>query len=74
MVCLNSGKNGKPQIPDLFLFIVDRSGVQQPSGHCEPPGPDIADVKSQGTAAWTNGEKTYLLVGLGNADFLKQYY
>jgi hypothetical protein len=53
---------------------VDRSAVQQPSGHCETPGPDIADVKSTATAAWTNGEKIYLLAGSGNADFLKQYY
>jgi hypothetical protein len=74
MVCLNSGKNGAPKTPDLFLFIVDRAGVQQPSGHCGAPGPDIVDVRSKATASWTNGQKTYLLAGAGNADFLKQYY
>jgi hypothetical protein len=74
MVCFNSGKNGNPQTPDLFLFILDRSGVQPPSGHCGGPGPDIADVKSLATAGWINGEKTYLLAGSGSADFLKPYY
>jgi hypothetical protein len=73
MVCLNSGKNGDAKTPDLFLFIVDRSGVQQPSGHCGGPGPDVADIKSTATAGWTNGEKTYLLAGAGSGDFLKQY-
>jgi hypothetical protein len=74
MVCLNSGKNGTPKTPDLFLFIVDRSGVQEPSAHCAGPGPAMADVKTLATAGWTNGDKTYLLAGSGDQEFLKRFY
>jgi hypothetical protein len=74
MVCFNSGKNGNPKSPDLFLFVVDRVAVQEPSGHCGPPTPDVVDVRSRATASWIDGEKTYLLAGDGSQEFLKQYY
>jgi hypothetical protein len=73
MVCFNSGKGG-PGAPDLFLFIVDRSAVQEPSTHCPGPGPAVADVKSLATVSWIDGGKTYLLAGTGDQEFLKRFY
>ncbi len=70
MVCFNSRKDATPKGPDLFLFIVDRSAVAQaPTAN----SPQFAQIKSLATASWSSGDKTYLLAGLGNEKFLKQY-
>jgi hypothetical protein len=71
MICLSSGKVGIPKTGDLFLFIVDNTAVKGPL-----PGPTpvvTQDRKSIVSGSWTSGNKTYILAGLGDEDFLKQY-
>lgn len=71
MICLTSGKAGVPKTGDLFLFIVDNSAVKGPL-----PGPTpvvTQDRKSIISSSWSSGDKTYILAGLGDEDFLKQY-
>jgi hypothetical protein len=77
MICLNSGKNADPKKPDLFLFVVDNGSITGP-----PPGstPVVTqDTKSPVSGkgivsgSWTSGNKTYILAGLGDEDFLKQF-
>jgi hypothetical protein len=70
MVCLNSGKNGKPKQPDLFLFIVDNSSIKSP-----PSAAPVVTQVRRGivSSSWSSGDKTYILAGLGDEDFLKQY-
>jgi hypothetical protein len=71
MICFNSGKNGKPKNPDLFLFVIDKTLVKDP-----PPGvPLISQArKSLVSGSWTSGDKTYVLAALGNEDFLRKYF
>jgi hypothetical protein len=62
MICMNSGKNGAPKTPDLFLFVVDRSAVKNPP-------PDNSSQKTPvgklATASWSAGDKVYLLAASG---------
>ena len=64
MICMNSGKNAAPMTPDVFLFVVDRSAVQDP-----PPdnAPEKAPVGKLATASWTSGDKIYVLAASGGA-------
>jgi hypothetical protein len=71
MVCFNSGKNGSPQTPDLFLFIVDRSAVRPSAATDEP---QLAKVRALSTVSWSAGDKTYLLAGSGDEKFLREYW
>jgi hypothetical protein len=74
MVCLNSGKNGDPKKPDIFLFIVDKSAIKDPPSNTNTT-PLIAQTrKSIVSGSWTSGNKTYILAGLGDEDFLKPYF
>jgi hypothetical protein len=70
MICLNSGKNGDPKKPDLFLFIVDNFSIQGP-----PSSAPVVTQVRRGivSSSWSSGNKTYILAGLGDEDFLKQY-
>ncbi len=71
MVCLNSGKNGLPTRPDLFLFIIERSTVEHaPSG----PLPQWRRVNDVVTASWSNGNKAYVLAGAGDEELLRPYF
>jgi hypothetical protein len=70
MVCFNSGRNPTPTKPDLFLFMVDRSAVQEPPSD---NGPDLEMASQLATASWTNGQKTYLLAGAGDERFLREF-
>ena len=73
MICFNSGRNGRPKSPDLFLFIADKSSVQNP-----PSGtPVIArahGMKNLISASWSSGNKVYVLGALGDEAFLKEYF
>jgi len=72
MICLNSGKNANPKKPDLFLFVVDKSAVTGP-----PLGPTPVFTQVRRgivSGSWTSGDKTYILAGLGDEDFLKPYF
>lgn len=70
MICFNSGKKAPPTTPDLFLFIIDKDSIKSP-----PPGaPIIAQVrKGIISGSWTSGDKTYILAGLGDENFLRPY-
>lgn len=73
MICFNSGKNGRPKSPDLFLFIADRKSIENPP----PATPVIArahGVKNLICGSWTSGDKVYVLGALGDEQFLKQYF
>ena len=72
MICLNSGKKGAPKMGDLFLFVVDKSAVTGP-----PLGPTPVFTQVRRgivSGSWTSGDKTYILAGLGDEDFLKPYF
>ncbi len=70
MICFNSGKNGSPKKPDLFLFVIDKTSIK------DPPS-DIPVITQAGKRAvsgsWTSGKKTYILTTLGDEKFLRQY-
>jgi hypothetical protein len=70
MICFNSGTNGKPKVPDLFLFIVDSSAIK---GTPNASSPEFAQISKLLTASWSEGNKTYVLGTLGNEQFLKTY-
>lgn len=71
MVCFNSGKNGAPKKPDLFLFVIDKGALKDPP----PRDPKITQVrKSLVSGSWTSGDKIYVLAALGGEDFLRQYF
>lgn len=69
MVCFNSGRTASPN-PDLYLFVVARSSVSDP-----PPNSEIRTGQRRGLsmASWSSGDKTYLLAGQGDAEFLKKF-
>jgi hypothetical protein len=72
MICFNSGKNGNPKKPDLFLFIADKSSIKNP-----PESAVIAHsraVKKLVSRSWSSGDKTYVLAAFGDEEFLKQYF
>lgn len=70
MICFNSGTNGKPTVPDLFLFVVDRSLVKDAPGASSP---EFAQISRLLTASWSEGNKTYVLGGLRDEQFLRNY-
>lgn len=72
MVCFNSGHNAKPGVPDLFLFVVNRSGIQH-APSADPPRIEPFNRRLT-TASWSSGAKTYVLGGLGDEDFIKRYF
>ena len=71
MVCFYSGKSGKPKDPDLFLFVIDRSAIHRAPG---PSAPDFEQFGKLATASWSQGGKLYLLGGLGDEQFLREYF
>jgi hypothetical protein len=72
MICFNSGKNGNPKKPDLFLFIADKATIKDPPAASVPI---VARVrKGIVSGSWTSGDKIYVLAALGDEDFVKQYF
>jgi hypothetical protein len=67
MVCFTSGR--KPVTSDVFLLVIDKSGLKD-----APTKPEFSQMRKLATLSWSAGDKTYVLAGLGNEDFLKQYY
>jgi hypothetical protein len=65
MVCYNRGDDQM-----LFLFVMNRSAVQDPP----PTSPALAKVNRLLAASWTEGNKSYILAGPEEADFLKKYF
>ncbi len=71
MVCFSSGKQVDPETIDLFLFIVDRTAVKSPPASASP---EIAQTyRSMATASWSSGNRSYVLAGLGDTEFLRPY-
>jgi len=61
LVCLDGGKGR-----DVFLFVINRTAVADP-----PAGKEIQMVGKLPTAAWSEGDKTYLLATKGDERFLR---
>lgn len=61
LVCLDGGQGR-----DVFLFVINRTAVADP-----PTTTEIQAVGNLPTAAWTEGDKTYLLATKGNEQFLR---
>jgi hypothetical protein len=70
MICFNSGKTSPADLPDLFLFVLDRSSVESGPANAVP---EVKQVKGLFTASWTSGDKVYLLGGFGDEAFLRKY-
>lgn len=70
MVCFNSGKPRDPNEPDLFLFVIDRAQVPG-----APPMriPEYFKIDKLITASWSSADKTYLLEGFGDEEFLRSF-
>jgi hypothetical protein len=64
MVCFDRGGNQM-----LFLFVMNRSAVKDPP----PATPRVGQVNKLQAAAWTAGDKTYLLAGPKDDDFARKY-
>jgi hypothetical protein len=70
MLCFNSGQNGKPNEPDLFLFIINRSAVQKAPSQ----SPELVRLSRRfATAGWISGDKAYLLGARGDEKLLRSY-
>src|SRR5205085_5921276 len=70
MVCFNSGKNAAANTPDLFLFIIERSGLSNPPA-MNPT--QFARVSGLTTASWSSGNLIYVLEGMGDKSFLQTF-
>jgi hypothetical protein len=72
MFCFKSGKPLPPGgTSDIFLFVADRRSVGDAPSNLTITSLDNANPVTM--AAWTSGDKVYLLAGLGDEAFLKQY-
>ncbi len=66
MICFDAGATNA-----LYLFVIQRSSLK----NAPPPGPaEIATVKKLITASWSNGDKTYVLAGRGDGQFIRKYF
>lgn len=73
MLCFHSGgRLGPGEKSDLWLFVIDHAAVP---GAPSADAPVPARVNNQLTAAsWTQGNRTYILAGRGNEEFLRKYF
>jgi hypothetical protein len=71
MICFRTGKPLPPgQQSDLWLFVVDRASVRgSPGGN----SPQFSKVNRLITAAWTQGDKLYLLGTEGDEQAIEKY-
>jgi hypothetical protein len=72
MICFASKNAKKPAEPDLFLFIIDRSALTDAPVN-PPQSPMSGRISRLTTASWTSDNKTYLLAGLGDDNFLREH-
>jgi len=70
MICFNSGRSKSSKKADLFLFVIDRSAV--PNAPAKP-APEYRHFGDLTTASWSSGDKTYLLGGFGDEEFIRKY-
>jgi hypothetical protein len=72
MICFHSGRPIDPTEPsDLFLFVIDRKAVPKVRATGKP---QFAQLNRLATLTWGSGDKAYVLGGLGDEQFLRQYY
>jgi len=72
MICFHSGKPlGPGEKSDLFLFVVDRAAVRGAPRAVEP---GFKTTNRITTASWVQGDRLYLLAGIGDEDFLRRYF
>jgi len=71
MVCFSSGKDKNSKDPDLFLFVIKHSDAPNSP---QTQTPAFARRSGLTTAAWTAGNKTYLLAGMADEAELKAYF
>lgn len=64
MVCFR-----RPDKEMVYLFVLERERVKDPP----PSQPQIAQTHDLQTAAWTSGDKTYLLTAPADPDFRQKY-
>lgn len=64
MVCFNRGDNQM-----LFLFVLNRAAIKE----TPPEAPQVTTVHELVTVSWSHGDKTYVLAGPPEADFVKKY-
>ena len=64
MVCFDRGDKQM-----LFLFVMKRSALKDPP----PEMPQLTKVRQMLTASWTRGDKTYVLAGPEEGDFVRKY-
>lgn len=65
LICFDS----RPQT-DLFLFIINRSALPDAPKSAQP---QFRKVNKLMTASWSLGDKTYLLAGRGDQEFLRKH-
>ena len=65
MVCFNRGDNQM-----LFLFVVNRKAIKD----APPEKPQVGRQQDYFAVRWSRGDKTYLLAGPQEANFLQKYY
>lgn len=71
MICFRSGKTlPHGQFGDLWLFVVDRASVKDAP---DLSSPQFAEVNGLMTAAWTQGDKLYLLGAQGDENDIKKF-
>lgn len=66
MICFDRGNND-----ELYLFVINRSALPN-APRAEKP--EFARVNKLMTASWSMGDKTYVLAGQGDQEFLRQYF
>ena len=64
MVCFDRGDRQM-----LYLFVMDRSALKDPP----PSTPRVTQVRELVAASWSQGDKTYVLAGPEEPDFLRKY-
>jgi hypothetical protein len=64
MVCFDRGDKQM-----VFLFVMKRAALKDPP----PAKPLITRIDALTTVSWTTGDRTYLLAGPQDADFLRKY-
>lgn len=64
MVCFNRGDNQM-----LYLFVMNRAALKDPP----PANPQISRSNDVVSVSWTKGDKTYMLAGPNEPEFLRKY-
>lgn len=64
LICLDAGERR-----DLYVFVISRADLPDPPPLDQPQFSKIGRLMS---ASWSHGDKTYILAGPGNEEFIKR--